>query len=66
MMQAERDQRTLNDTKNQGSKITGSCNQTAQRENTILDSRPDKVHQNTDTNVSNGRNNRYKTGAAKK
>ena len=66
MMQTKRDQRTLNDTKNQGSEITGSCNQTAQRENAILDSRPDKVHQNTDTNVSNGRNNRYKTGAAKK
>ena len=66
MMQAERDQRTLNDTKNQGSEITGSCNQTAQSENAILDRRTDKVHQNTDTNINKDRNNRYKTGAAKK
>ena len=66
MMQTKRNERTLNDAENQGSEISGSSNQSAQRKDAVLDSRPDKIHQNANCNISNRGNDRHKAGSAKK
>ena len=64
MMKAKWNQRPFDDTKDQGSKISGSGHQSAQGKDAVLNSRPNKVHKNSYTHVNYRRNDRYKPGTA--
>ena len=66
MMQTKRNQCTLDQTKDQCSHITGSCYQSAQCINTILDYRPYKIQKDSHKHIYNRGNDRYKTGSSKK
>ena len=65
VVKSERDQRTFDNTKDQGSDITAACHKAAQRINTVLDYRPYEIHQNSHKHVYNGRNDRHESGTAK-
>ena len=65
VMQSKRDQRSLNETKDQRSRISGTCHKTTQCKNTILNCRPYKIHQNSHKHVYDRGNNRNKSCSSK-
>ena len=60
MMKTKRNQCTFDDSENQGSEVSSSRNQSAESENSVLNGRPDKAHQNSDTHIHNSRDDRNK------
>ena len=65
VMQAEGNQRTLDDTEDQGSDVAAAGYQTAQSIDAVLYHRPCEVHQDADEHVYYRRDNRNETRAAK-
>ena len=63
MMQAKWNQSTLDNTEDQCSEISGSRHQSSQCVNSILHKRPYKKQKNSDSNIYQSGNNRYKPGA---
>ena len=66
MMQSKWDQCTFDDSEDQGSQITGSCNQSAQSIDSILNHRPHKKHTDSHQYIYNGADNRNKTASTEK
>ena len=62
VVKSERDQRTFDNTKDQGSDITAACHKVAQRINTVLDCRPYEIHQDSYKHIYNGGNDGHKSG----
>ena len=62
VMKSERNQSSLNNTKNQGSQISASGYQSAKCINSILYNRPGKIHSNPNKHVHQCRNDRNKSG----
>ena len=66
MMKSKRNQCTFDNTENQRSQISRSCDKSAQRIDPFLNKRPDEIHQNADADIGDRGNNRHKPGSAKK
>ena len=64
VMQTKRDQSSLNKSEDQGSYISGTCYQSAQCVNSVLDNRPYKVKKNSHKHIYNCGNDRYKSRAS--
>ena len=64
MVQAERDERALNEAVQPGARVAGSQNKAAQRVDTGLDDRPDIIHDDTDHQINRRGNNRHEARAA--
>ena len=64
MVQAERDERTLDEAVQPGACVARCENEAAQGVDTGLDDRPDVVHRDTDNQINRSRDDRDKAGAA--
>ena len=58
VVQAEGDERTLDDTEDQSSDVARSRDETAQCVDPVLDHRPDKIHQDSHAYISDRGNDR--------
>ncbi len=66
MMQSKRDQGTFHKTEQERSEIPGACHKAAQRINTVLHRRPHIIEQDTDKQIHDCGNDRYKPRSAEK
>ena len=60
MVQTKGDQRTFDNTEDQRSQITRSCDQSAQGIDPVLYHWPDKIHQDAHAHIGQRRDDRHK------